>query len=207
MANAVVSNTAPTQQIVTSDGKPNYAMTKWMAAVGQTVNGNFDPNGNYQGPIGTHATIAGRQTLASIVQNIDMGGVVEAAGIDFARAYINKDTDHIADGSGSPLAGGKAAEIALVSSAPAPEAHKWVNGIVGGIFTKTQPQFADVAGVASPAQVPALNTLSGQIDVSQGPAAGVSGTFVVGAKLTPITGNNGTITVVNGIITAVSPAT
>src|ERR1039458_9048731 len=116
--NATVSNTTPTGIIVNSDLTPTWNMTKWMQSVGSTVNANFDPKGNYQGPIGARATIDGRSTLASILQFISTGGIVQANGIDFALAYLNKDTDHIADGFGSPMAGGRGASTRLIAPTP-----------------------------------------------------------------------------------------
>ena len=82
--------------------------------------------------------VVGRtEGIGTTLQNIDATGKILAAGIDFARAYANKDTDHIADGTGSPLAGGKAAEIALVSSAPVPLASHWLTGIASGTFQQS----------------------------------------------------------------------
>lgn len=202
---AVVSSTTPNGQLVEKDGTATRAMLKWMQNVGGSVNSGFDPAGNFQGPIGAFATINGRATLASIVQYIDTGGVVEGPGIDFARAYVNKDTDHITDGVGHPLAGGKAAEIALVQSPPVPEASKWVNGLVAGVFTKTQPDFTDVSGTADPAQVPPLSSLSGQITDAQMPSGGISVTITT-AKITG-GGADGSMTFTNGRLTGSVQAT
>ncbi len=203
--NATVSSTTPTSVIVGPDGKPSWIMTKWMQSVGTNLNQNFDPNGDYQGPIGLRATIAGRATLASIVQFISTGGIVQAAGIDFAIGYLNKDTDHIADGFGSPLAGGRAANTALIVSAPAPEPSKWLRGLVGGVFINSQPGFADLSGTADPGQVPSLSSLTGQITLAQLPAALFSGTITT-AKLTGA-GTNGSMTFVNGSLQSQVAAT
>jgi hypothetical protein len=194
--NATVSNTTPTGVIVNSDGTATYAFLQWLRNVGQAINLNFDPKGNYQGPIGLRATIGGRATLASIVANIDTNGVVEASGIDFARAYLNKDTDHIADGFGSPLAGGREAYTALVVSPPTVEPHKFVTGLLGGVFVKSQPGFADVSGTADPGQVPNLSALTGQITTGQLPTGGFTGTIIT-AQLTTL-GTQGSATYVNG---------
>ncbi len=202
---SVVSNTTPNGQLVDAQGRATQAFLKWMQGIGTTVNLGFDQNGNYQGPIGARATINGRSTLASIVQHISTGGVVQAAGIDFALPYLNKDTDHITDGTGSPLQGGRAAEIALVTNPPVPEASKWVKGFVGGVFTKTQPTFPDIAGTATAAQVPALSALNGQITDAQLPADGISVTITT-AQLTPL-GSQGSMTFTNGLLTAETPAT
>ena len=176
-----------------------------MQGVGGTVNANFDPKGNYQGPIGIRSTIGGRSTLATIVQYIDTGGVVQAAGIDFALAYLNKDTDHITDGFGSPLAGGRAAHTALIVSPPAVTPHEWVTGLVGGVFVKSQPGFADLSGTAGAGQTPPLSDLAGWITSAQLPVGAFSGTIAT-AKLTTL-GANGSMTFLNGQLTGQVAAT
>jgi hypothetical protein len=222
----VVSNTTPNGQLVGGDGKATYAFGKWLQSIGTTVNNGFDSNGNYQGPIGDNATIDGRETLASIVQNISTQGVVQASGIDFAIPYLNKDTDHIADGTGHPLAGGKVAYAALVASTPIagqtirfdgtdwlPVAiavskpvtvSQWLNSYdaATGTFTASQPDFTDISGAATAAQIPALSALSGQITISQLPAAGISVTITTFGPTT-----NGSMTFVNGLLTAQVQAT
>ena len=203
--NATVSNTTPTGIIVNSDGTANYAFLKWMQSVGSTVNANFDPKGNYQGPIGARATIDGRSTLASILQFISTGGIVQAAGIDFALAYLNKDTDHIADGFGSPMAGGRAAYTALIASPPAVTPHKWLAGLVSGVFVESQPAFADLTGAATVAQIPPLSAISGRITAGQLPVAGLSITIVT-AQLTTL-GTQGSMTFTNGQLTGQVAAT
>jgi len=81
---SVVSNNTPNVPLVDSDGKATYALIRWMQAVGSTVNGAFDPAGNYQGPIGALATIVGRKTLATIVQHLTDLGVMKPAGLPAA---------------------------------------------------------------------------------------------------------------------------
>jgi len=201
-SNAVVSNTTPNGPIVEKDGRATFAFLKWMQGVGSTVNGAFDQNGDYQGDIGTRATINGRATLASIVQFISTGGVVQADGIDFALPYLNKDTDHITDGFGSPLAGGKAAFTALIQSPPAVTPHKWVKGLVGGLFELDQPAFSDLSGSAAAAQIPNLDALNGQITEAQLPSAGLTVTITTFGPTT-----NGSMTFTNGLLTAQTPAT
>lgn len=114
----VVSNTTPNGKLINPDGTATFPMIKWMQGIGRAINAAVDPDGSFDGNIGPDATINGRSTLAKIVQFIDADGVVTGPGIDFARAYANKDTDHINDGSGNPLAGGKVAYAALVASMP-----------------------------------------------------------------------------------------
>jgi hypothetical protein len=84
MGRPVVSNTTPNGQLVNSDGTATFSLIKWMQSVGTTVNGAFDSSGNYQGPIGSSATINGRSTLASIVANIGTNGIVQPVGLPAA---------------------------------------------------------------------------------------------------------------------------
>lgn len=201
----VVSNTTPTGKLINNDGTATFPFIKWMQGIGGATNSNFDPNNQFTGNIGAQAKINGRSTLASIVQFIGSDGVVTGPGIDFAKPYANKNTDHISDGTGSPLEGGKAAEIALVVNAPAPEPHKWLTGLVAGIFEKAQAAFSDLSGTATAAQVPALSGLSGQITTGQLPSAGITVTITT-AKLTTL-GSNGSMTFTSGILTAQTQAT
>ena len=201
----VVSNTTPTGKLINADGTATYPFTKWLQNIGAATNGNFDPNNQFTGNIGNQAKIDGRSTLASIVQFIGADGVVTGPGLDFAKPYANKNTDHIADGTGSPLAGGKAAEIALVTNAPAPEPSKWLTGLVAGIFQKAQAAFSDLSGIATAAQVPPLSGISGQITDGQLPASGITVTITT-AKLTTL-GADGSMTFTNGILTAQTQAT
>jgi len=61
-----------------------------------------------QGAIQAQANITGRSEQISVTtQNIDASGVLLGPGADFSRAYLNKTTDNITDGTGSPLTGGK----------------------------------------------------------------------------------------------------
>ena len=178
MGSPVVSSRTPVGQIINRDGTATFAFLKWMQNIGTTVNLTFDSEGQFQGDIGDQATIDGRETLASIVENISTDGVVQGPGIDFALPYLNKDTDHIADGTGSPLEGGKEAYVALIASAPiagqtirfngsdwlpvaiavtkGSAAHQWLRSYdeATGTFTASQPAFSDVSGVATKAQLP-----------------------------------------------------
>lgn len=191
--------------IVDSSGMATWSFIKILQDWDTKLRNGLNSIGQITQDIPAATKIVGRVAIGTILQFIDNGGQVLAGGIDFARAYINKDTDHIADGTGSPLAGGKAAEIALVASPPVPEASKWVKGFVGGVFTKTQPDFSDLSGTATPAQVPALSSLSGQIALSQLPPSGISVTITT-AKLTTL-GTDGSMTFTNGVLTAQVPAT
>jgi hypothetical protein len=73
-----------------------------------------------------------------------------------------------------------------------PTSHQWLASYnaTTGVFTITQPAFSDI---------------SGQVTTAQGPAAGYSGSVAL-AKLTTL-GANGSLTVVNGFITAYTPPT
>lgn len=201
-AQAFVFSRSP---IVDKDGNPTYPFLKQLLVWQQQLSNGLNSIGQVTQSIPQSTQIQGRVAIGTLLQYIDDNGMVLADGIDFARAYINKDTDHIADGSGLPLNGGKAAQVALVDLPPIPEASKWVNGLFGGVFTKTQPTFTDISGTASPAQVPPLSSLSGQITTGQLPASGLTVTIVT-AQLTTL-GTPGSMDFTNGILTAQVPAT
>lgn len=54
-----------------------------------------------------------------------------------------------------------------------------------------------------------VDPATGKLQVSLLPSGSpvANGTYTVGDKITPVTGTNGTITVVNGVITAIQQAT
>lgn len=201
-ASTFIPSRAP---IADKSGMATWAFIKILQDWDTKLRNGLNSIGQITQDIPAATKIVGRIAIGTILQFIDNGGQVLAGGIDFARAYINKDTDHIADGTGSPLAGGKAAEIALVVSPPVPEPSKWVKGFVGGVFMKTQPGFSDLSGSATPAQVPALSSLSGQITPTQLPPSGISVTIIT-AALTPL-GTQGSMTFTNGLLTTQTPAT
>lgn len=227
--------------IADKNGMPTYAFLKWLQDFNTRVTNGLNLLGQFIGNISNTAKIGNRpEEIGITVQNIDETGVIKANGIDFTRAYLNKTTDNIADGTGSPLAGGKAAYQALVESipinnnslvfssgqwSPAPVNYsnitgvptlpsdapatgsKWVNSYDAstGNFTESQPSFSDISGTATAAQIPALSALTGAITTSQLPPGGFSGSVPL-AKLTT-GGTNGSLTVVAGLITAVTNPT
>jgi hypothetical protein len=219
----------------------------------------LNSQGQFIGDISPTSLIGGRGEIGNILQNIDDGGIVLAPGIDFSRPYVNKDTDHIDDGAGSPLAGGVAAFTALVASDPNmgqtirydgtdwtvvsiaqaenPSTSQWINGYdaVTGTFSVSQPAFSDLSGAATAAQVPPLSALSGSVTPAQVPAlsalsgavtagqvpslSALSGRITTGqlptglfsgtvalAKLT-VSGTDGSLTLVNGSVSAYTPPT
>jgi len=192
--------------IVDSNGMASWNFLKILQDWDTKLSNGLSSIGQILQPIPDSTTVGtGTTGIGTQLQNIDSSGVITANGIDFSRAYVNKNTDNIADGSGSPLAGGKAAEIALVTSPPIPSVSKVINGLVGGIFTLIQLAFSDLLGMATSAQIPALSELNGQITEAQLPSAGQSVTIVT-AKLT-LAGANGSQTFANGILVAQTPAT
>lgn len=233
--------TALRTPLLASDGTMSWTWQQWFLDAQNRIQNGLNQIGDFIGKLTQQTEIAGRGgTIGSITGNLDDAGVVTAAGIDFARPYVNKTTDYIEDGEGSPLSGGKAAYSSLINSAPvagralifsgaewapqqvnysdvsgtpilpenAPESpHLWLSGYnaASGLFTQSQPNFADLGGAATAAQVPALSALEGQITTAQLPASGFTGTVPL-AKLTT-GGTDGSFTVTNGIITAVTNPT
>lgn len=204
--------------IVDSNGNATFAFTKILQGWSTQLQNGLDELGQLIGQINAATKIAGRtEGIGTTVGNIDSAGTVTALGVDLSRPYLNKTTDHINDGTGSPLAGGIAAHAALTASSPvigdylqfngitwvpvmlppfplniAATPSNWVNSYTAstGTFTKTQPNFTDVAG---------------QIATAQLPASGLSVTITT-AKLT-VGGANGSMTFTNGILTAQVQAT
>ena len=129
MSQSVVSSTIITGQIVDRQGKLTPAAIYWFQQIGRTINASFDNASNFQGFIGGNASLTLRGVpLAQILANIDNTGVVTSNGIDFARIYQNQNINFIADGTGSPIAGGKAAFAALIASAPTANDFLMYNG-------------------------------------------------------------------------------
>lgn len=90
--------------------KPNGPLWEYF----RTLVPSTDKTLTQKGEIKLQAPIVGRtEGIGTTVAKIDSGGVVLAAGVDFSRAYVNKNTDNIADGTGSPLSGGKRGFMAL----------------------------------------------------------------------------------------------
>jgi hypothetical protein len=162
---------------------------------------------NQVGELSASVRISGRtEGIGTTVENIDSSGVVTSDGIDFQRPYLNKTTDHINDGTGSPLNGGKTAQAAMVDSSPSSGQSLKFNG---SDWNPVHPAFSDLTGqIDPPTQMPdvvAADTY-GSVTVSTkglvtAGTHGFTGTIHL-AKTTPITGSNGSLTIVDGIITA-----
>lgn len=206
--------------IADKNGMATWSFIKILQDWDTKLRNSLNSNGQFVGDISPTSLIVGRVAIGNILQYIDDGGVVLGLGIDFSRSYANKDTDHIGDGTGSPLAGGKVAYAALVASVPVagqtirfdgsdwlpvaisqsrlPMTSEWIKSYdaTTGTFTSSQPFFAEIAGIASAAQVPPLSSLSGQIAIGQMPSPSFSGTITT-AKLT-VSGTNGSMTFANG---------
>jgi hypothetical protein len=199
---------------------------KWFLAVQTAVNNGLTSQGTFIGVLDANVTVGNRtEGIGTDLQNIDSDGVLLPNGIDFARAYLNKSTDHINDGMGNPLAGGKEAYSVLVASSPA--AHQSLV-YSGTAWEPAQVDYADLTGKpvlpategptankwlnsydavtgAFTESQPAFTDVSGQITTAQLPASGLSVTITT-AKLTG-GGTNGSMTFTNGILTAQTPAT
>lgn len=186
----VVSSTAILQGplVDPKTGLLTQAGLKWVQGIQQAVNAGLDQNGNFVGSIDDQVIVIERGvTIGQLLENIDDEGVLLGPGIDFERNYLNKNTDNIADATGHPLAGGKAAYLAFIASEPvlgdmlvfngaefvpvpapvalAKQVHEWLDSFnpATGDFTQSQPAFTDIAGQATPAQVPLLSALNGSV--------------------------------------------
>jgi len=194
MSGVVVSNTTPNAPLVDSNGRATLAFLKWMQNIGATINQGFDQQGNYQGPIGTFATIAGRKYLAEIVARIGTDGVVEASGLPAAT-----DTE----------------QGAVVMPAGA------VSNVLGSAAIRSATSF-DPAGSATAAEAAANTHADAAASTAQSNAEASSNAFtttaiatafspgisvvITTAKLT-VGGANGSMTFVDGLLTGQVAAT
>jgi hypothetical protein len=118
----VLSATVIRNAFVDKRGMLTEAARRWLQYTGQTINIAF----NQQGQLSSTIEIAGlpeglSATLTMLTEktaNLDLTGIMLPPGIDFSRIYTNQNINFIADGTGSPIAGGKLAFAALSASAP-----------------------------------------------------------------------------------------
>ena len=185
-----VSNTTPTGELVNTERRATYAMIKWMQSVGKLVNEGFDQAGNYQGPIGSQATIVGRRFLATIVQHLSDAGIIDASGLPAA----------------SPTEQG-AVKLAVGS----------VGNTLGSAAMESTASF-DPSGSAAAAQTNAETFASSAAGSAQSNAntytdSKVAAAFALGISVTITTaslntgGTQGSMTFTNGLLTAQVPAT
>lgn len=203
--------------IVDKDGMATFAFLKILQGWSTQLQNGLNAIGQIIGIINASTIIQGRtEGIGTTVGHIDSSGAALAPMIDFSRPYINKTTDHINDGIGSPLAGGAVAHQALVASAPV-AGQALVFG--GTTWDPGHPTFGGLTGQIDPAtQIPPSGVAPGTYALASitvnaeglvtGAAAGPVGISVTiaTAKLT-VGGTNGSMTLVNGILTAQVQAT
>lgn len=196
MPNAVVSNTTPNSVIVTSEGKATFQFLKWMQNVGSTVNGAFDSDGNYQGPIGSRATIVGRQFLATIVSRLTDAGIITPAGLP-AATTTEQGAVILPAGAGSNTLGTAAIQpsTAFDANGAAAEAQANAQAFATAAANTAQSNAESFASNAS-------NLSSGTVDPTR--LSGIT-TVIVTAALT-LAGTQGSMTFQNGLLVAESPA-
>lgn len=200
MTKPIVSLTTPNGPIIEpKTGTATFAFLKWMQNIGQTINNAFDQQGALSPdsiPFPTSSALGGVTTAGPIgsewINEIDDQGVPHLKQpnySDLAGTLPNPSLNSL---------GGVKASTAVAS--------QWGNAISpSGVLQTSQPGFSDIAGAATAAQVPNLSDLNGQITDAQLPADGISATIAT-AKLT-LVGADGSMTFVNGILTAQVPAT
>jgi len=179
--------------------------------------------GQFTGNIASTATIGNRpEPIGTTVVNITATGKLNS----LTNVAADVNTDHIADGTGSPLAGGRAATAAFVASTTGkPMVYHLVGGWGPGVIPYSQvtggpsgpgpgsapavahqwiASYDATTGVYALSQ-PAFTDISGQITGAQLPATGLSVTIVTAQLTGP--GAQGSMTFTNGILTAQTPAT
>lgn len=192
MGNVVATN-IPNTPLLDKQGGLTLAWRQFFLALAKTVNEGFDPDGNYQGPIGPEATIDGRHTLATIVQHLTDAGVIEPEGL-IAATDAAQGAVKLAPGSVGNTLGSAAMKDASAfdpaGSAAAAEAH------------------ADAAAATAQANAEAFakdasNITSGVLDAARLP--GLT-TVIATAPLTAL-GTPGSMSFQNGLLVAQTPAT
>ena len=204
----VVSSTIPNTALVDpKTGQIQFGWLKWFQQISQVINTSLNQGGTFEGEIGPSATLEGNTTIAALLQNLGPTG-------EIAFLFVSGVATPTQIGTGVPAAGeyvdggtGAWTALPVVPTSAAAVPHAWIASYnaATGVFTLTQPDFADLSGAATAAQVPALSALNGQITGTQLPAGGFSGTITT-AKLTTL-GVNGSMTFTNGQLTAQAQAT
>lgn len=121
-------------------GRMTFQFTKWFQDAGNRIQNGLDQLGNLIGTLSASAHVAGRvEPIGTTLQNLDSTGAVTSNGVDFTRAYLNKTTDHITDGTGNPLAGGKRGFQALNANAQLTGSFRNNPVNVAGTYTATNP--------------------------------------------------------------------
>lgn len=190
MSSGLLGASTPNTPLFDASGNLTLAWRNWFRAVTTVVNQGFDPQGNYQGPIGDKATIVGRDFLATIVQYLSDAGIIQPAGLPAATTSEQ----------GAVVLPAGASSNTLGTAAIEPSAA------------------FDPAGAASAAQIAAEAHADAVAATAQGNAetfatAGIAAAFAPGitatittAKLT-VGGTNGSMTFTNGLLAGEVQAT
>jgi hypothetical protein len=202
--------------IVDQDGNATFYFSKLLQGWDTQLRNGLNAIGQLIGEINAATIIQGRtEGIGTTVGHIDDTGAALAPMIDFSRPYINKTTDHINDGTGSPLAGGVVAHQSLIASAPVAGQALVYDGTA---WNPDHPSFTGLSGQIATGQLPNSGVTPGTYPLASvtfdatgratGAAAGPVGlnVTIVTAMLT-VGGTNGSMTFVGGILTALTPAT
>lgn len=203
--------------IDTKTGLMDWAWIKWFQDAEQKLQNGLNQLGQLIGQINASTIIQGRtEGIGTTVGHIDNTGAALAPMVDFSRPYLNKTTDHINDGAGSPLAGGAVAHQALVASTPVAGQALVFNGAT---WNPNAPGFSGLAGQINPATqmppsgvtpgtYPAANVTvnaEGLVTAAAAGTVGISVAIVTAALTTG--GTQGSMTFTNGLLTAQVQAT
>lgn len=199
-------------------GAMSWEWVKWFQDAQQKLQNGLNQLGQLIGEINAATIIEGRtEGIGTTVGHIDDTGAALGPMVDFSRPYLNKTTDHIADGTGNPLAGGVVAHQALTASTPAAgdylrfDGTDWVPAALpsfpGDLPVSTNfyvDGYNSATGSFHSSQ-PAFSNLGGQLAEAQLPASGL--TVVITTAPLTVGGTTGSMTFHNGILTAQTPAT
>jgi hypothetical protein len=165
-------------------GQPSFAFMKWLQNLQQAFSAAFTQEGGLSPdsiPFPTATALGGVTTAGPIshqwIMSIGSDGIPVLAQIAFADLGGTATADQIPQ----------------------------LAALRGSVVPSQVPPLPTLLGQATPGQVPTLDQLNGQITTTQLPALGPSVTIAT-AKLTTL-GADGSMTFVNGILTAQVQAT
>src|SRR6185312_5711328 len=137
-------NTLPQGQIVDNAGRPTWAFIKWQQDVQNRLTLGLTEIGQLIGEINANTEISGRGgTIGTSLQNLDPVGVLDAVALSGTI-----QPPRLPQPSIGALGGVQAVD---------PIVNSWVHAIdTSGAPQLSQPSFGNLAGQATPAQVPDL---------------------------------------------------
>lgn len=195
--------------LMDKNGNMDPVWQRWFINVIQRIQAGLDIIGRFTGEIGSTATVEGRAgTLVEAVQHLSTTGQLAATALTGTIA-AGQLPAALTTSQGAVVLPLGAPSNVLDTAAFQPSTAFDAAGSAATAQANAEAFAANGSNISSgtvaAARIPALSLLSGQITTSQLPSSGISATITT-AKLTA-GGTNGSMTFVNGILTASTPAT